>query len=208
MQNERYPFKLPPLPYAHDALEPYIDAETMHYHHDKHFKAYIDNLNKALEPYPEAHGLTLAGLLSPGRLEQPGSPPEEARRGILDNAGGVYNHDLFFKCLSPRPDAPGDQLTALINSQYGSFEAFKKAFSELAASVFGSGWACLAIDGGGRLSAVKLANQDTVVPAGMSPVMLFDVWEHAYYLKYKNLRADYIDAIWNVASFPMLRART
>ena len=200
----RYPYELPPLPFGYAALEPYIDADTMYFHHDKHFATYIKNLNDALASHPELQDMTLEEL-----LRDPEKLPKEQRQTILNNGGGVYNHNLFFKGLAPpqgdAPRMPGEQLMALIDAAYGSFEAFKKAFSELAASVFGSGWACLAIDGGGQLRSFKLANQETAVPNGMATLMLFDVWEHAYYLKYKNLRADYIKALWNVIAYPELR---
>lgn len=202
MLNSTYPYTLPPLGYDYDAFEPYIDTETMHYHHDKHFQTYINNLNKALEPHPALQKLTLKQLLT-GRY--PLSPSDKT--AILNNGGGVYNHSLFFDGLSPAlsgSHSPEGRLLALINSGYGSFEEFKNQFNLQAASVFGSGWTALAIDTQKRLRIVNLKNQDTALQQNLGILILVDVWEHAYYLKYKNLRAEYLEAIWNVLSFPVL----
>ena len=202
MLQQVYPFALPPLPYAYDALEPYIDAETMHYHHDKHFQTYIDNLNKALEPYPALQGLTLEQLLG-GRV----FPPRGVRSAILHNAGGVYNHALYFAGLSPAgsgPHEPQGRLLMRITESFGDLEAFQKAFVAQALAVFGSGWAALVPGRRNSLRIVSLRNQDTTVPAGMKPLILADVWEHAYYLKYKNARAGYLDALWHVMDYPPL----
>ncbi|GHU96866.1 superoxide dismutase [Clostridia bacterium] len=193
-----YPYKLPPLPYPYDALEPYIDEETMHYHHDKHFQTYIDNLNAALAPYPALQALPLEELLAYPNL------PDKARDAILNNGGGVYNHDAFFKGLSPagaNNHQPAGELAKIIDSAFGSFDSFKKTFNETALSVFGSGWAMLGLTPGGAPAIIKLANQSTASVLHMKPVVLADVWEHAYYLKYKNLRADYLNAFWNVVKF-------
>ena len=197
-QTDRYPYVLPPLPYAYDALEPYIDEETMHYHHDKHFATYIANLNKALEPYPALQALTLEQLLA-----RPSLPPA-AKETILNNGGGVYNHRFFFEHLTPPAEGKTSQNTApaeRINKTFGSWEQFKKEFTETAMGVFGSGWACLALTRANELKIIPLANQETPVAKRARPLLLFDVWEHAYYLKYKNARADYVDALWNVAEF-------
>jgi len=193
-----YPFELPPLPYAYDALEPYIDEETMHLHHDKHFAAYIKNLNDALEPYPELHDSTLEQLLCSEEL------PAEAQEKILNNAGGVYNHHIFFANLAPASDdvhMPEGQLLEAIEGFFGSFESFKEQFSNSAAAVFGSGWTVLTSDSEGNLDIRNIANQDVLICEGLEPVIIFDVWEHAYYLKYKNLRADYIKNLWNIIRF-------
>jgi len=191
-----YPFSLPPLPYAYDALEPYIDEETMHYHYDKHFAGYIDKLNHALEPYDFLHDLPLEQIL----CSENGLPPE-ARTDIMNNAGGVYNHSLFFDLLAPADvdvHEPQGTLLEAIEGFYGSFESFKEEFSKQAGAVFGSGWTVLASDTEGNLSIVNVENQDVLLCQGLEPVILFDVWEHAYYLKYKNDRADYIKNLWNV----------
>jgi len=191
-----YPFSLPPLPYAYNALEPYIDEDTMHYHYDKHFGGYIDKLNKALEPYEFLHDLPLEELLC-----APNGLPPEARDSIVNNAGGVYNHSLFFSGLAPASEdvhEPDGMLLEAIEGFYDSFEGFKEEFSARAAEVFGSGWTVLASDGEGNLSIANLANQDTLLCEGLEPVMLFDVWEHAYYLLYKYDRKEYIENLWNV----------
>ncbi|MDL2218224.1 superoxide dismutase [Christensenellaceae bacterium OttesenSCG-928-M15] len=199
MPYNRYPFELPPLPYGYDALEPYIDRKTMHYHHDKHFKTYIDNLNKALSTHPKLQGLTLKQLLSGIVIL-----PRDARTAILNNAGGVYNHKHFFEGLAPANTGihiPGKALGALIAKTYGSYDAFQGLFTEAALDVFGSGWTCLALTNKGKLQILKLKNQQTAVEKHMKTLLLFDAWEHAYYLKYKNARADYVKNIWHVATF-------
>lgn len=202
MPYNTYPYELPPLPYAYDALEPYIDAETMYYHHDKHFQTYIDNLNQALEPYPQLQEMSLTQLLmNEDKL------PKEAAKKIMDNGGGVYNHTFFFYSLAPASSGnhyPTGRLLELINQKYGSFGAFKDQFSQKAKDVFGSGWTYLVLDEQQNLDIMNLANQDTPLSVNAIPVIMFDVWEHAYYLKYKNDRADYIKQIWNVIVFPMI----
>lgn len=194
-----YPYVLPPLPYPYDALEPYIDTETMHYHHDKHFQTYINNLNDALKPYPALQKIPLTQLLS-----NPNAIPKSIREKVLNNGGGVYNHDLFFRGLAPAA-APGHRpagnLAAAIDKTFGSFAQFKAAFSEQALAVFGSGWTLLALDRTGNLKILNLKNQETAITYGVEPVMLLDVWEHAYYLKYKNERRQYIENAWNVLTF-------
>lgn len=190
--NNTYPFTLPELPYAYDALEPYIDEETMHYHHDKHFKTYVDNLNKALEPYPEYHSWTLEELLL--RLAE---LPKELKDAVRDNGGGVYNHDMYFDIMAPA----GQSVSTAVAEAFGGVENFKKTMKEAALSRFGSGFAWLAKDADGCLQIIALANQDNPLSQGLTPVMLLDVWEHAYYLKYKNLRADYIDQWFHVVNW-------
>lgn len=190
--NNTYPFTLPELPYAYDALEPYIDEETMHYHHDKHFKTYVDKLNKALEPYPEYHSWTLEELLL--RLAE---LPKELKDAVRDNGGGVYNHDMYFDIMAPT----GQSVSTAVAEAFGGVENFKKTMKEAALSRFGSGFAWLAKDADGCLQIIALANQDNPLSQGLTPVMLLDVWEHAYYLKYKNLRADYIDQWFHVVNW-------
>ena len=190
--NNIYPFTLPELPYAYDALEPYIDEETMHYHHDKHFKTYVDKLNKALEPYPEYHSWTLEELLL--RLAE---LPKELKDAVRDNGGGVYNHDMYFDIMAPA----GQSVSTAVAEAFGGVENFKKTMKEAALSRFGSGFAWLAKDADGCLQIIALANQDNPLSQGLTPVMLLDVWEHAYYLKYKNLRADYIDQWFHVVNW-------
>ena len=196
----RYPYELPPLPYAYDALEPFIDKETMRYHHDKHFAAYIENLNKALGPYPALQALTLEELLR----KSPSSLPPPAREAILNNGGGVYNHNFFFNQfipLEPGEDKLSAGLMEPVCKTFGSLSMFRDAFTKAAMSVFGSGWACLAQMRGRELKIVTLANQETVAPKNARMLLMFDVWEHAYYLKYKNARADYVEALWSLLGF-------
>ena len=196
MSYDKYPYELEPLPYAYDALEPYISAETMRYHHDKHLKTYIDNLNKAMEPYPRLREMNLTDILS-----KPYTVPKAARTDVLRNGGGVFNHAMFFSLLRPPREAAGDD--DKIYSYYGSAAALKKAIGDSAASVFGSGYAWLVKTQKGDLAIIETANQETPLPLGYQPLLLIDVWEHAYYLQYKNLRADYLNNIWNVMDLPV-----
>lgn len=191
-----YPYVLPPLPYAYNALEPYIDEETMHYHHDKHFQTYINNLNDALEPYPQLQNMSLSQLIS-----NPSAIPQPVRDKVMNNGGGVYNHDLFFRGLAPASEplhTPQGKLAENIDKAFGSFENFKKTFSQQALSVFGSGWTALCFDRNCCLKIINLKNQETSLLYGAETIMLLDVWEHAYYLKYKNERKKYVENSWNV----------
>ena len=196
-----YPYEVQPLPYDYAALEPAIDAETMRYHHNKHYQAYVDKLNAALEPYPELQSMQLDKLLT-----NPHLLPAAARTDILRNGGGTINHYLFFNMLTPyRTDnRPGSTLERKLVSAFGSFEAFVQQFTQAAASVFGSGYAVLAQSHNGTLTIETCANQDTVYPCGLQPLLLFDVWEHAYYLKYKNLRPEYLQNIWHVVNWDVV----
>ena len=193
--NTTYPFEVPALPYAYDALEPYIDKETMHFHHDKHLKAYVDNLNKALEGHSEYHSWTLERLLTD--LDQ---LPEEIRTAVRNNAGGVYNHDLYFELMSPEKQ----EIPAAIAEAFGGEENFKKQMKAAALGQFGSGFAWLAADKTGALKIFALPNQDNPLSQGLRPVLGLDVWEHAYYLKYQNLRGDYIDNWFHVINWKAL----
>jgi len=194
MLSDRYPFSKPELPYPYNSLEPYIDEETMHLHYDKHFKTYIDNLNKSLEPYPSLKKATLFELVR----HQDNLPVDVSR-----NAGGTYNHYMFFNNLTPygENNLPSGKMLEMINKSFGSFDSFKQKFSDSAKSVFGSGWTYLVATKSNRLQIVNTKNQQTPVKDGYSPIILFDVWEHAYYLKYKNVRADYIENLWHVVKF-------
>ena len=195
--KQTYPFTVMPLPYDYDALEPYMDAETLHYHHDKHLKAYVDNLNRALRDYPFLQTFTLEQLLC--NLE---SMPMEIRTQIRNNAGGVYNHRFYFNGLSKEHgQRPQGELAETIDRQYGSYEKFKEEFTGAALSVFGSGYAWLVIDPQGKLKIVTTANQDTPLAGNLAPVLVIDVWEHAYYLKYKNLRGKYLENIWQIINW-------
>lgn len=190
-------FELKPLPYAYDALEPYIDKETMMLHHDKHEKAYLDNLNKAIAKYPELYKKGLEGI-----LKDLNSVPEDIRETVKNNAGGVYNHDFFWTIMSPQKDMiPKGDLLKAINKDFGSFDNFKAKFKDAALGRFGSGWAWLVLGKDGKLSIISTANQDSPISQGLTPILGIDVWEHAYYLKYQNRRGDYIDNWWNVVNW-------
>lgn len=181
MNQEKYPYKLPPLPYSYAAFETDIDAETMYYHHDKHFATYVNNLNNLLKDQPSLQNLTLEELLKANVSQE-----------ILNNAGGVYNHSFFFNELGNKFD------TREVMSLWGDIALFKNAFKTAALSVFGSGYAWLVRDNKGSLDIITTKNQDTPVKSGANPLLCLDVWEHAYYLNYKNARADYIDAWFKV----------
>ncbi|MGD0840896.1 MAG: superoxide dismutase [Candidatus Acidiferrales bacterium] len=190
------PFTLPPLPYAFDALEPYIDAKTMEIHHDKHHNAYVTNLNKALETHPNLQNKSLEELLS--GLD---SLPEAIRAAVRNNGGGHWNHSFFWPILKVNGGvAPSGELAAAINSAFGSFADFKTKFAAAGAGRFGSGWAWLLVKGG-KLVIDSTPNQDTPISLGGKAVLGLDVWEHAYYLKYQNRRPDYIEAWWNVVNW-------
>lgn len=190
------PFTLPKLPYAYDALEPHIDAKTMEIHHTKHHQAYITNANKALEGNKELLALSGAALLS--RLER---VPEPLRTTLRNNVGGHVNHSFFWETLSPDGGGePKGELAEAITKAFGSFEAFKKQFGEAATKRFGSGWAWLVV-ADRSLKITSTANQDSPLMEGAVPVLGLDVWEHAYYLKYQNRRADYVAAYWNVLNW-------
>ncbi|MBX6363146.1 MAG: superoxide dismutase [Gemmatimonadetes bacterium] len=192
-----YPFKLPDLPYPYEALEPHIDAETMHYHHDKHHAAYTNNLNAALEKYPEWQRREAEDILR--SLDQ---VPEDIRTAVRNNGGGFVNHNAFWLWMSPDGGgSPSGALASAIDRSFGSFDAFKDQFSKAAAGRFGSGWAWLVPGSDGSLSITSTPNQDTPLMEGKEPILGLDVWEHAYYLKYKNARPDYIKAWWNVVNW-------
>jgi superoxide dismutase, Fe-Mn family len=193
----KYPFTLPALPYSYDALEPYVDTQTMTIHHQKHHKAYVDNLNKALSNYPDLQGKTLEELLM-----NLNSIPEDIREQVRNNGGGHYNHSFFWTIMGKgKGGEPKEKLKEDITKSFGSFDNFKKEFKDAALKRFGSGWAWLIKDRDGNLSIISTANQDSPIMAGITPILGLDVWEHAYYLKYKNERGSYIDAWWNVVNW-------
>lgn len=195
-------FELPKLPYAEDALEPYIDAQTMNIHHTKHHQAYITNLNAALEKHPELSGKSLEDLLS-----DLNAVPEDIRTAVRNHGGGTWNHNLFWEIMGPKAGGqPGGDLGKAIDSAFGSFDAFKSEFEKSATTRFGSGWAWLVRKGDG-LAVVSTANQDNPLSDGMTPVLGLDVWEHAYYLKYQNRRPEYISNWWNVVNWDAVAAR-
>ncbi len=195
-------FDLPKLPYAVDALEPYIDAQTMTIHHDKHHAAYVSNLNAALEKHPELAGQSLEALLSD--LER---IPEDIRTAVRNHGGGTWNHTLFWEIMAPRAGgAPKGELARAIEAAFQSFDNFKAEFEKAANGRFGSGWAWLVKKGNG-LIVISTANQDNPMSEGLFPIMGIDVWEHAYYLKYQNRRAEYVTNWWNVVNWDAVAAR-
>ncbi len=189
--EKTYPFELPPLPYEYNALEPYIDEATMHFHHDKHHKTYVDNLNKALEGFPEYQSWTLNDLLA--RLNE---LPDGLKTAVRNNGGGAYNHDLFFSLMAPA----GQKALPDVVDAFGGLDNWKKDMKAAALGQFGSGFAWVVLDGG-KLKILALPNQDNPLSMGLKPILPLDVWEHAYYLKYQNVRADYIDAWFNVINW-------
>jgi superoxide dismutase, Fe-Mn family len=196
-------FQLPPLPYPEDALEPHIDARTMSIHHDKHHAAYTNNLSAALEGHADLAGKSIEDLLA--NLD---SLPENIRTAVRNNGGGYANHNLFWEIMSPNGGgAPGGNLAAAINDAFGSFNEFQEAFAKAGATRFGSGWAWLYVDQNGDLAIGSTPNQDTPLMDGNTPILGLDVWEHAYYLKYQNLRGDYIAAWWNVVNWDAVAAK-
>jgi Fe-Mn family superoxide dismutase len=195
-------FQLPPLPYAFDALDPHIDAKTMEIHHDKHHGAYVTNLNAALEKFPNLQSKSIEAL-----LREINAVPEEIRTAVRNNGGGHMNHTLFWQIMAPKAGGePTGALADAIKKSFGSFAAFKEQFAKAGVGRFGSGWAWL-INHGGNLSIESTANQDQPIMDGKIAILGLDVWEHAYYLKYQNRRADYIAAWWNVVNWPEVDKR-
>lgn len=187
---------LPPLPYAFDALEPHIDAKTMEIHHDKHHGAYVTNLNKALEGQANLASLSIDELMT--KLD---TVPENLRTAVRNNGGGHWNHSMFWKIMKKGGGGePKGDLAAAISSSFGSFADFKAKFAAAGMGRFGSGWAWLVVKGG-KLEIESTPNQDNPLMAGGKAVFGVDVWEHAYYLKYQNRRADYLEAWWSVANW-------
>ena len=197
-----YPFELPDLPYAFDALEPHIDARTMEIHHDRHHKGYTDKLNAALEQHPDWQGKSVEDI-----LRSIDSVPEGIRTAVRNNGGGYANHDLFWKVMSPNGGGePGGELGDAITSAFGSFSDFKEKLTSAASGQFGSGWGWL-VASGGSLKVYSTPNQDSPYMKGDVPLLGVDVWEHAYYLKYQNKRGDYLGAWWNVVNWDEVAAR-
>ena len=186
---------LPDLPYSYDALEPYIDEETMHLHHDKHHNTYVNNVNAALAKHPEI-GEDLEQLLSDVE-----TIPADIRQAVINNGGGHLNHALFWELMTPEKTEPSAALAADLEATFGSFEDFKAAFTTAATTRFGSGWAWLVFNNDGKLEVTSTANQDTPISEGKTPILGIDVWEHAYYVKYRNVRPDYIKAFFSVINW-------
>ena len=192
------PHALPQLPYSFDALEPHIDAATMEIHSQRHHKAYVDNLNKALAGHPDLENKDIAGLLRDIK-----AVPEAIRPAVVNNGGGHHNHTLFFATMGPNGGGePTGAAEVAIREAFGSFDAMKAKVKENATGQFGSGWSWVCWDPlGHKLVAVKKPNQDSPLMDGLTPVLGVDVWEHAYYLKYQNKRPDYVDAWWNTVNW-------
>jgi Fe-Mn family superoxide dismutase len=197
------PFTLPKLPYAFDALEPYIDAKTMEIHHDKHHAAYVANLNKAV-----AGQAGLAGKNEIELVRNLSQVPEAIRTAVRNNGGGHVNHTLFWQVLKKNSGGqPKGDLAKAIDTKFSNFDGFKEQFTKAATTVFGSGWAWLTVDKGGNVAVESLPNQDSPYSQGKTPILGLDVWEHAYYLKYQNRRPEYIAAFWNVINWDEVASR-
>lgn len=189
-------YTLPDLPYAFDALEPYIDEETMHLHHDKHHNTYVTNLNAAIEKHPELGEKTIEELLS-----DMDAVPTDIKTAVRNNGGGHANHSFFWKIMAPNAGGePTGAIKEAIDEAFGDFATFKEEFKKAMTGRFGSGWAWLVMENG-KLAITSTANQDSPLMEGKTPILGLDVWEHAYYLKYKNVRPDYIEAFWNVVNW-------
>ncbi len=211
------PFKLPPLPYAFDALEPHIDARTMEIHHDKHHAAYVTNLNKAIASHPVLKAKTTEAMLLElgaggvgvglGMSQEMAGLPVDVRTAVRNNGGGHYNHSLFWQMM--KKDGGGEptgELAKVIEKSFTGFSAFKEAFGKVGLGQFGSGWAWLVLSNG-KLAIQATPNQDNPLTQGTQVLLGLDVWEHAYYLKYQNKRADYIAAWWNVVNWDFVAER-
>ena len=195
------PFELPPLPYAFNALEPHIDATTMEIHHDRHHKAYVDNANAALAGTAWENSTVEEVLTSLDQI------PEDIRGAVRNNAGGHYNHSLFWEIMGPDGGgAPGGALGAAIDSAFGSLDELKAKVNDAGVKRFGSGWTWLVVSGG-ALEVMSTPNQDTPLSEGKAPILGIDVWEHAYYLEYQNKRPVYLEAWWNVVNWDTVAAR-
>jgi superoxide dismutase, Fe-Mn family len=194
---------LAPLPYDYAALEPYIDAQTMQLHHDKHHAAYINNLNAALESYSELQSKSIEELVT--SLD---TLPEAIRTTVRNNAGGHYNHTLFWNLMTPNASGqPTGAIADAINSTFGDFDTFKQQFVTAGTKVFGSGWVWLVSSPDRQLQIITTPNQDTPIASGLHPLLGNDVWEHAYYLKYQNRRPEYLNAWWNVVNWEEVNRR-
>lgn len=189
-------YQLPKLPYGYDALEPYIDVETMHLHHEKHHNTYVTNLNAAIEKHPELGSKSIEELIA-----DIDALPEDIRTAVRNNGGGHANHTFFWEIMAPKAGGePVGELKTAIDEAFGSFTDFKAKFKAAATTRFGSGWAWLVLKDG-KLEIISTPNQDSPLMEGLTPILGLDVWEHAYYLNYRNVRPDYVDAFWNVVNW-------
>ncbi len=197
-----YPHELRPLPYAYDALCPEISDTTLHFHHDKHLQAYVDNLNKALQNCGDCQQKSIEDLLK--HLDQ---LPEPVRTAVRNNGGGVYNHYLYFDCMGGQDQRPTGALATAMERAFPSYDEWKRLTKEAAMGQFGSGYAWLVSDASGTLSVTKTPNQDSPISQGLWPLLCIDVWEHAYYLDYQNRRADYVDAWFRLINWDFVSSR-
>ena len=189
-------YQLPKLPYGYDALEPYIDVETMHLHHEKHHNTYVTNLNAAIEKHPELGSKSIEELIA-----DIDALPEDIRTAVRNNGGGHANHTFFWEIMAPKAGGePVGELKTAIDEAFGGFTDFKAKFKAAATTRFGSGWAWLVVKDG-KLEITSTPNQDSPLMEGLTPILGLDVWEHAYYLNYRNVRPDYVDAFWNVVNW-------
>ncbi len=197
------PHELPPLPYDYTALEAAIDEETMHLHHDKHHATYVNNLNTALEKYPELQSKSAEDL-----IKDLNSVPEDIRTAVRNNGGGHVNHTMFWEIMGPNGGGqPTGAIADAITQSFGDFDTFKKQFADAGAKRFGSGWVWLVKGEGGKLTITSTPNQDSPLMEGQYPILGNDVWEHAYYLRYKNVRAEYLSSWWNVVNWDEVNKR-
>jgi Fe-Mn family superoxide dismutase len=196
-------YQLPPLPYDYNALEPHIDEQTMRLHHDKHHQAYVDNVNKALQGQAQFENMSVEDL-----LRHINEVPADIRTAVQNNGGGHANHSMYWQIMKPNGGGtPTGELADAINAAFGSFDNFKTAFNDAGTKRFGSGWAWLVLGQDGKLAVTSTANQDSPLMTGQHPIMGNDVWEHAYYLKYQNRRAEYLNAWWNVLNWDEIARR-
>jgi len=196
-------FTLPPLTYPYNALEPFISSQTLEFHHDKHHQTYVNKLNEILAGYPEMLEMSVEMLLQ--SLEK---APENLKMPIINNAGQVYNHNLYWEILGPNAGGkPTGELAQKIESTFGTFEKFKEEFANLGLTQFGSGWAWLSVNSNNELIIEKTSNADSPIIRGKTPILTMDVWEHAYYLDYQNKRPDYIAAFWNVVNWKAIESK-
>jgi superoxide dismutase, Fe-Mn family len=196
-------FTLPPLPYDYSALEPHIDTQTMQIHHDKHHAAYVNNLNAALESHPDIASKSIEDILRNIK-----DVPEAARQAVINNGGGHANHTLFWEIMGPNGGGePRGALADAISQAFGSVNDLKTKINDAGVKRFGSGWSWLVSDGSGKLQVISTANQDSPLMQGLTPILGVDVWEHAYYLKYQNLRPKYLEAWWNTVNWEEVAKR-
>lgn len=198
----KYPFEIEPLPYEYNALEPYLNEEILHFHHDKHYATYVNKLNELLKNYPNLQNMTLDELLI--HTEE---LPNEAKVAIQNNAGGVYNHQLYFACMNCCDcELPTDKLALAINAAFGSIDQFRAELTAAAINQFGSGYAWLILSNK-KLEILSTPNQDVPISLTVTPLLCIDVWEHAYYLQYQNRRADYVENWFNLINWDFIGAR-